>query len=369
MKSTYKLPWTKEDNPNGWIEVTTFCQLKCTACYRGLAEDNPKRVHESFNKITDEIDELIKTRNIQTLSIAGGEPLLYPRIKEVIQYATNKNLKTKIFTNGIVLTPKTLREFKAVGATEFVIHVDGFQNRFDARNDEELFKLREKYCDMFREIGTINLGFIMPVSGDNISEIPKIIDFYKKNSDVINLVVFSTYKNALPNTPAEKLVHGVPMEKLAAVVRANYHSEPCAYLGKIKTDRVSWLFTMPLFINGQVVGYVDGNMYESLQKRYYKRKGKYFITISGNKVRLKSVLPYIFRKNLFKVVLNLGKCLLKERAMPRLRYQVILIIDGPDLEKSGWDLCDGCPDAMFHNGKLVPSCLLERIKTGEEIAV
>ena len=40
----YRLPWSKEDNPSGWIEVTTFCQLKCPGCYRGLAEKNPIRI-------------------------------------------------------------------------------------------------------------------------------------------------------------------------------------------------------------------------------------------------------------------------------------------------------------------------------------
>ena len=49
IKNLYRLPWTKENNPTGWIEVTTFCQLKCPGCYRGLAEENPNRIHEDFN--------------------------------------------------------------------------------------------------------------------------------------------------------------------------------------------------------------------------------------------------------------------------------------------------------------------------------
>ena len=52
-----------------------------------------------------------------------------------------------------------------------------------------------------------------------------------------------------------------------------------------------------------------------------------------------------------------------------LRYQVILIIDVPDNVNGEWNLCDGCPDAMYYNGKLVPSCLLERVKAGENIYI
>ena len=44
-----------------------------------------------------------------------------------------------------------------------------------------------------------------------------------------------------------------------------------------------------------------------------------------------------------------------------------VIVDPPSLENNKWDLCKGCPDPMIHNGNLVPSCLLERIKKGEKI--
>ena len=56
----YLLPWSVTDNPNGWIEPTTYCQLKCPGCYRGLAEKNPLRKHETFDFIKKEVNWFVK---------------------------------------------------------------------------------------------------------------------------------------------------------------------------------------------------------------------------------------------------------------------------------------------------------------------
>jgi hypothetical protein len=49
------------------------------------------------------------------------------------------------------------------------------------------------------------------------------------------------------------------------------------------------------------------------------------------------------------------------------RAQSVILINTPTPTKHGWDICDGCPDAILYKGELVPSCLLERIKAGEHI--
>ncbi len=67
-------------------------------------------------------------RNIQTISIAGGEPLLYPEILEIVAYIKSRGLFSKLFTNGIALDTKMLTDLKNAGITEIVIHIDMSQN-------------------------------------------------------------------------------------------------------------------------------------------------------------------------------------------------------------------------------------------------
>ena len=159
-KELYELKWSIEDNPNGWIEPTTFCQLKCPGCYRGLAEKNPIRKHEDLQELKNQVDWFINNRNVQSISIAGGEPLLYPYIDKLISYISERNLKTKIYTNGLSLNEDKLRQLKNCGATEFIIHIDKFQRKSESEN--EMNKIREKYCELFRKVEEMNLGFIMP---------------------------------------------------------------------------------------------------------------------------------------------------------------------------------------------------------------
>ena len=57
--------------------------------------------------------------------------------------------------------------------------------------------LRERFCRLFREVKDVNLGFIMPVSGEDYSDLADAIEICKNNSDVVNLLVLSPYKDVL----------------------------------------------------------------------------------------------------------------------------------------------------------------------------
>src|SRR3989344_1954177 len=154
LQNLYKLPWTNNNNPNGWIEPTTYCQLACPGCYRGLALPNPTRIHEDLANLKKNIDTLIKIRKIKILSIAGGEPLLYPKLNELISYANNRGLQVRLLTNGVALTKERLLKLKSLGLTEVIIHIAKYQNRpgYSNKNEGDLNKLRGKYCQMFRQV-------------------------------------------------------------------------------------------------------------------------------------------------------------------------------------------------------------------------
>ena len=69
LSDMYRIPWTKHDNPNGWIEVTTECQLDCPGCYRAESGDDIRDPVERMRRLKADVDALVAMRNIQTLSI------------------------------------------------------------------------------------------------------------------------------------------------------------------------------------------------------------------------------------------------------------------------------------------------------------
>lgn len=370
LKNLYKLPWSTYNNPNGWIEPTTYCQLACPGCYRGLALPNPPRIHEDLNKMKREIDKLIKIRNIKILSIAGGEPLLYPKLEKLVSYAKKRRIQSRILTNGVALTYERLVMLKNLGVTEVVIHIADYQNRPKYHKNEKQDETREKYCRMFRKVKGVELNFIMTVSKDNFRTLPKILAFYQKNSDVISRVFFTLYRDIFSQKPAEENnTNYVSLGKLAGLIKKTYKIEPCAYLGKtLDQNKPSWLFFASILIGNKTIGAANGHTVEKLFSQQNNGSWDAFPAGSPNLFRSLSALPLA---NLGGIITGYIKTILRNpsKLFKLPKCQIVILLDTPTLTQNGWDFCNGCPDAILYKGQLVPSCLLERVKLGEKILI
>ena len=89
-RDLYRLPWTLPDNAISWLEPTAMCNLACDGCYR----ENLKDSHLSVGEVKHHLDVFQKLRNTDCISIAGGDPLLYPDILEIVADIKNRGLKT-----------------------------------------------------------------------------------------------------------------------------------------------------------------------------------------------------------------------------------------------------------------------------------
>jgi len=65
-KHMYRFPWSLNDNPIGWLEITDKCNIYCRGCYR-LNQTG----HKSFEQVKEEIRFLKEWRNCDNISIAG----------------------------------------------------------------------------------------------------------------------------------------------------------------------------------------------------------------------------------------------------------------------------------------------------------
>lgn len=372
LQQLYRLPWSKFDNPNGWIEPTTYCQLACPGCYRGLDLPNPIRQNVDLVRAKKEINQLKKIRKIKILAIAGGEPLLYPHINELISYAKHKKLKVRLVTNGIALTEPRLRILKKHGLTEVAIHIASYQKRGNAKTEEDTNLMRENYCQMFRNVGGVELGFIMTVSKSNFKKLPIIINFYKNNSDIISRVIFTVYKDAhLTNNNQENNTNYVSFTKIFNLVSKMYKSNPCAYLPKkISKKEPSWIFFAPILQKNKTIAYVDDKTVAKLHSINPSAYWNSFPAKQNAKDLIKS-LSYISPSTLKRIFFGFLKNTItspnKIFFIPKC--QIVIIINTPSLTNSGLDTCDGCPDAILYKNKLVPSCMLERIKLGDNFTL
>ena len=324
----YKFPFTTFNNPAGWIEPTTFCQLKCPDCYRGTDRDDFVPAHRDIGDVIKEIDKLIKIRNIQTLSISGGEPLLYPYLDEIVKHAVKKRLKVLIDTNGMLLDETRLIDLKNSGVARIVVHIDKYQNRESIDNETDANKLREEYCNLFRKVGGVSLGFIMPISGDNYNDLEIIVPFIKNNADIIDVCFFTILSQVFSDRPLpDKML--IDSNKVFERVKELYGLEYCAYIEKKLSGDISWIFSGNIFAGKKFLGSVDKDVAKFIQEENYKKRKQYVLIQDNNLSSTKFFLYQLINKSTRKILFKY----LKNRMKGKVSTQIISVACAPQKKR------------------------------------
>ena len=82
------------------------CNQRCSCCY-AMADIVQAKDTMSLEEAKKSID-FFEMIGIKTFTILGGEPLIYPYINEIVEYAISKNITSWIVTNGLMLSDSNL---------------------------------------------------------------------------------------------------------------------------------------------------------------------------------------------------------------------------------------------------------------------
>ncbi|NIO19853.1 MAG: radical SAM protein, partial [Candidatus Aenigmarchaeota archaeon] len=205
----YRFPWSMNDNPIGWLEVTDVCNLHCKGCYRQRLEG-----HKPLEVIKEEIMFLKKWRNCDNISIGGGEPILHPNIVEIVRFIAERGMKPHIVSNGLGITKEMLEQLRKAKLAGICLHIDYWQNRpgWEGKNEDELCVLREHIGDIVYEVGGIPCSFNITVYKENFSYIPTLVRWAVKNSRKVQGIHFIIYRAAILAPDREYLIAGKKIE-------------------------------------------------------------------------------------------------------------------------------------------------------------
>jgi MoaA/NifB/PqqE/SkfB family radical SAM enzyme len=109
--------------------LTYRCNLHCRMCgqwgERGSLKNLPSAITKKYMELTL-IDRLIKeVRSFHpTITLFGGEPLLHPQWKDVVQLVKGAGLRCNMISNGILLRKKAEEAVK-LGLDEIIFSLDG----------------------------------------------------------------------------------------------------------------------------------------------------------------------------------------------------------------------------------------------------
>jgi radical SAM protein with 4Fe4S-binding SPASM domain len=129
-----------------WIELTDYCNLRCPLCPNQALPKEAKGfiAWDLYKKIIDQLSGEVFDLNL----FHRGEPLLHPKVIEMIEYGRQKDISCRIHTNATLLSESLSQRLLDSGLDMLSFSFDGAQppdyekNRFPARFEETLEKIK-----------------------------------------------------------------------------------------------------------------------------------------------------------------------------------------------------------------------------------
>jgi len=130
----------KAFNPLAVVLLVSYkCNLRCRMCfyYNDSEKENTNRLIKDRQKEELTLDQIkrliedIRDMKAKVLTIHGGEPLLYPKIFEIADYARKKGLLVNFVTNGTLITPEVAEKIVRVGICNITFSIDGPESIHD----------------------------------------------------------------------------------------------------------------------------------------------------------------------------------------------------------------------------------------------
>ncbi len=177
---SHLLQFSQDKKPVVVWNVGRRCNLRCVHCY------SQSRDHEYAGELTyDEGIRLIDSLadfGVPVLLFSGGEPLMHPRILDLIAHARRRGLRAVLSTNGTLITPELATELKNFGLSYVGVSLDGLQETNDRfRGVQGAFDLALEGIRNCRNAG-IKVGLRFTMNRRNVRDIPGIFDLLSQEN-------------------------------------------------------------------------------------------------------------------------------------------------------------------------------------------
>ena len=381
-KHMYKLPWSTLDNQGGWVEVTDRCNISCPGCYRQRLEgDRP------LSEVKEDIGKCMRVTNCDTMVIAGGEPLLYPEIVEVVRYTASLGMKPLILSNGLLMTRELGIQLKNAGLKRIHFHVDSRQDGEDrtGKSEEDLNELRQKFADLIWDIKGIQCGFHITVGRDTLDDIPVIIKWYRANIHKVqhlSLIALSgvpvieghRYITGGIEIPEEDLINrysetaeiNITTSEILDIVQRVYPDyQPSAYInGDCRPGSNKQLFIAGIGSPKTFFGVAGAKTMELAQVYSHLFRGRYFSFAPNPATGKKIFLLSLVDKQMRKTFQNYLSHLLKRPGIlfEKIYLQSMIIQQPIDFTGGVKNVCDHCINPMVYKDIVINPCELDEYR-------
>lgn len=155
------------------IHPTRRCNLRCLHCYSSSGPEERGELDAALlrHAISDAAE-----LGYNMLSVSGGEPFLYPALRDLLEQAHRHGWIAGVVTNGMFLTDRKLQELQG-SADLIAISLDGVpesHNRLRANN--RAFETMVERLPALRRSG-IPFAFLFTLTRHNLDELEWVANF------------------------------------------------------------------------------------------------------------------------------------------------------------------------------------------------
>ena len=348
--------------PHVTIEPNTTCNIRCKFCY---AIEQP--LVKTLDEVKAEIDLACSKRELDAISLLGGEPTLHPDIVEIIRYIKGKGLICQLLTNGVRFLyhhdTELLDTLIDAGVDRVLVHVDTGQAHVHGDIDEA----RHRLASLF-EARKLLFGMSITLYEGEERDLPRILCEYARYRyfDGVLITLAMDFHHAFVAEQKRQL------EPDIALVAGALHDEmnllPAAYLpSNLDDDEVTWLMYF-YWINAETkqTFALSPEVNRAMKWLYRRTHAHEFFAESidpdhkGPSLLASGVAELLMQPSRAR---ELGELLREAGGIDKLRFHYAVIQQAPrmNVEHGKVQICWQCPDAVVRNGRLTPVCIAGRV--------
>tara|TARA_B100000029_G_C17440537_1_gene911297 strand:+ start:89 stop:1048 length:960 start_codon:yes stop_codon:yes gene_type:complete len=168
------------------IDLTYICNFTCNYCQWGDPK-NEKRKNIELEKLLFEPKSL-KRMDIKRVVFSGGEPLLHPDFKKIVDYYAKLVKEVVTITNGLLISKTWIEDYAKIGGTGLTFSLDSMDEKISLEtrdlSTENLLKVVEniKKASSAKNTGLIDeigLNVVISNANCNLNDIKNTMEFAK----------------------------------------------------------------------------------------------------------------------------------------------------------------------------------------------
>lgn len=175
---SHLLQFAEDKRPVVVWNVGRRCNLRCAHCYSHSQDDAAceQLTHDQGVKLLDDLADF----GVPVVLFSGGEPLMHPRIMDLIAHARARGMRAVLSTNGTLITREVAAQLQALGLSYVGVSLDGLAETHDRfRGVDGAFQRALTGLRTCRDAG-LKVGLRFTINRRNALDIPGVFDLLER---------------------------------------------------------------------------------------------------------------------------------------------------------------------------------------------